>query len=178
MVRKILPYNDSKLRCPSVPPMNFIGIDSPLYDSKIIYRLLAYSKKINGCRIWGKHLNAGKYGTLGYKGRDELAHRLMWWLFGGKPLTPGLVLDHIGCDNPSCIEPNHLREVTIGENVLRGTAPAAVNARKSCCDKGLHEFTPENTIWEKGNRRRCKTCVLDRRELMKKERKKLEVLPC
>lgn len=120
------------------------------------------------CWEWSGFLNLYGYGIVNHKGKDILTHRLSYELIGGNSLTPGLVLDHL-CRNTTCINPKHLEEVTIAENTLRGNSPAAQNARKKECDYG-HEFTEDNIIWEKGNRRRCKKCI--------KQRHEKEVLPC
>lgn len=90
-----------------------------------------------------------QYGQVRVAGRVLDAHRVIFELVVG-PVPAGLVLDHL-CRNTRCVNPGHLEPVTQRENVLRGTAPAALNARKTTCAAG-HELVVV------GSRRRCRTC--------------------
>jgi len=55
----------------------------------------------------------GQYGTEPHRGR--LAHRIAWRETNG-PIPEGMVVMHI-CDNPACINLDHLRLGTQGENI-------------------------------------------------------------
>lgn len=77
-----------------------------------------------GCRLWPRAKSLG-YGRIKFDGRLDLAHRVAYRLAVG-PVPAGKVLDHL-CRNPSCINPEHLEPVTMRENILRGTGPAAFN---------------------------------------------------
>lgn len=70
------------------------------------------------------------------------------------PIPEGLTLDH-ACDNPPCCNPDHLRPMTIRDNILRGAGPAALNARKERCPKcgGPYSCLPCDQ-----GRRRCVPC--------------------
>lgn len=117
-----------------------------------------------GCWEWtGKRTPEG-YGVAKVSNRSVFAHRLSYEAHVG-PIPAGLVIDHL-CRNTSCVRPAHLEAVTDRVNVLRSTAPAAENARKTHCKRN-HEFTPENTrrAGRNGKGRRCRTCesAYDRR---------------
>lgn len=62
----------------------------------------------SGCWIWtGRVLaKAGGYGRLDVAGVDVRAHRLSYELFKG-PIPDGLMVRH-QCDNPPCVNPDHL----------------------------------------------------------------------
>lgn len=111
------------------------------------------------CWLWTGPVGASGYGncgwTLGGQAHTTTAHRAAWTSVHG-PIADGLHLDHL-CRERSCCNPLHLEPVTCRENILRGTAPAAINARKTHCIRG-HEFTAENTVVHSGGKRMCRTC--------------------
>jgi hypothetical protein len=68
-----------------------------------------------GCWEW-QGWKAGKgYGGINYQGRKMYAHRLAWILRRGEIPTGLQVLHH--CDNPPCINPDHLFLGTNTDNV-------------------------------------------------------------
>lgn len=73
----------------------------------------------------------------------------------------GLILDHT-CNNRACFNPAHLEPVTFKVNVLRGTGPTAINARKTACNNG-HPYVEGSFRYEQGNiGRRCLICQRER----------------
>lgn len=87
------------------------------------------------------------------------AHRWAWeHLVGAMP--EGMQLDHL-CRNTLCVNPDHLEVVTASVNVARSFGLAAINGRKTHCDRG-HEFTPENTHVNRKGARICRICMRDR----------------
>lgn len=70
-----------------------------------------------GCWIWNGEQTINKYAWLRKNGKVYRLHRLMYELFIQKPDSK-LVLDHL-CEEKLCINPFHLEEVTIGENLRR-----------------------------------------------------------
>lgn len=118
------------------------------------------------CWEWcGGAVNSKGYGHI-KQGRALLkAHRVSWTLVRG-PIPSGLTLDHL-CRNRLCVNPDHLEAVSNRENILRGTSPTAINARKTHCQRG-HELTAANIIHypktEHGHARRaCRLCAAARR---------------
>ncbi len=69
----------------------------------------------SGCRIWTGTINAAGYGTISFKNKPNLAHRLSYELTYGE-IPEGMKACH-KCDTPSCINPNHLFLGTQRENL-------------------------------------------------------------
>lgn len=70
--------------------------------------------EINGCWIWNGSLVRG-YGSARIDGKTRRVHRVMYEIVNG-PIPKGKVIMHT-CDNPSCINPDHLRCGTQLENI-------------------------------------------------------------
>lgn len=116
-----------------------------------------------GCVLWTAALDESGYGSFRADGRSVRAHRWIWEQLHG-PVPARMDLDHVrarGCTNRHCVNPDHLEPVTHRENVLRGDAPAAVNARKARCVRG-HEFVIA------AGRRTCPTCSRESKRAYKR----------
>ena len=118
-----------------------------------------------GCWLWRGAGNPGGYGVIQGRaaptdtGKEiRLVHRVSYYLSKGT-IPRGMQLDHL-CRNRRCINPFHLEAVTQRENILRGEALSAKQARQTHCKNG-HEFTESNTD-RKGNHRTCRQCTRDR----------------
>lgn len=94
------------------------------------------------------------YGGISIRSQMQGAHRVYYQIINGF-IDDDLVIDHL-CENPPCINPDHLEPITLGENTLRGRSMTAENKRKTHCLEG-HEFTPENTTM-RGTSRICRAC--------------------
>jgi len=73
------------------------------------------SKQHGDCRVWTGSKNKKGYGDLRVKGVGVRAHRLSWEIANNAKIPDGMFILH-SCDNPSCIEPKHLRVGTAAEN--------------------------------------------------------------
>ena len=67
-----------------------------------------------GCWVWNGRLNHAGYGVLPSGDRPVLAHRFAYQLLRGD-VPSGMELDH-HCRNRKCVNPDHLRPVTSGQN--------------------------------------------------------------
>ena len=129
----------------------------PLNGSTVKERLLLQSIPVteSGCWIWMGNDKTAGYGRFYLNKKKELVHRVSYEVFKGH-IPDGLTIDHL-CRVRCCINPDHLQAVTFKENILRGTAPAAINARKKTCQNG-HLLDEANTYCIPSGGRSCRAC--------------------
>lgn len=123
--------------------------------------------KTSECWEWAAGRNEFGYGLFFLNGRRERAHRVSHSLFVG-PIPEGMVVRH-KCDNPPCINPDHLEVGTQGDNMqdawTRGRRTPWSVLVTACCNG--HEYTPANTRHYRG-RRHCRACDKQRKALSRR----------
>lgn len=110
----------------------------------------------SGCWRWTGQLSKAGYGVLNMyhedgKRRNTSIHRIVYREMIGD-LTDGLALDHL-CRNRWCVNPTHLEEVTLSENLRRGLG----GILKTHCKNG-HPYEGDNIRLRTTGERRCYQC--------------------
>lgn len=138
----------------------------PLVGNSVLSEIFAKSKGSGGCLLWTGRKTRQGYGQIQIAKRLYYIHRVAWTIENGS-IPEGDVIDHL-CENPSCFLTDHLRAVPVRTNVLKGTGPTAINARKTRCING-HPLSGEN-IRVRNRQRICRTCA---RESKRRSRARL-----
>jgi hypothetical protein len=109
----------------------------------------------SGCLLWKGPLSNGYgYFNLGNQQVTQ-AHRAAWFLYYGE--MPKKHLDHL-CRVRNCVNPIHLEEVTVLENLMRSPLTEVYKrSSKTACVRG-HELSGENLLIDAQGHRQCRKC--------------------
>ena len=108
------------------------------------------------CWEWLSSKKPFGHGDFYFNKKTVLAHRMVWLLINGE-IPDGMCVCH-KCDNPSCVNINHLFLATkIDNNRDMFNKKRNYHVKITHCPKG-HEYSAENTRIYKSGSRACKTC--------------------
>jgi hypothetical protein len=133
-------------------------------------RFWAKVEKTTDCWTWKGAKKSKGYGELNIRHYPHDAHRISWELANG-PIPEKMWVLH-RCDNPSCVNPNHLWLGTVLENnrdmffkKRNKSTGRSTHILPTHCKNG-HPFSPDNIRWRLRKRegykdsfhRVCLTC--------------------
>lgn len=108
-------------------------------EMNLIQRIQATGWDVSerGCWEWKGRRDQYGYPMIKYAAKQTRVHRAMWEIANGKPIPEGHYALH-SCDNPPCMNPEHISTGTQQENmddmVSKGRQAKALNGRYSEAD--------------------------------------------
>lgn len=119
-----------------------INVDGPLPDQSVLQYL-----GLGKCHTWTGHQKPNGYGQAHIGKKPEYAHRLSWMIENGEIPQGSFVLHK--CDNPLCVNPDHLflgdaktnaedRSQKMRNNSASGTSHRSVTAPEATPKGSAH----------------------------------------
>lgn len=134
---------------------SFVNLITEKLDNKLRKRILSKIEFTNDCFNWTGTI-CRNYGYLQIKGKSIRIHKYIYELFFNK-----IVLNSVchTCDNPKCVNPNHLFEGTHKENM--GDKVKKERQFKPIGNKnGRVKITQEDVLFIRNSKLSCKELAI------------------
>lgn len=136
----------------------------PMGEKDLARFMVKHAEDANGCWVWTAAKNHKGYGSF-FHGKTVPSHLVSYKHFVGE-ISPDKEIDHL-CNVRSCVNPEHLDQVTHAENLARIVRPNREN--RSHCNNG-HLMTPENIFVDGVTDWSCRTCSRESKDRWGKRR--------
>jgi hypothetical protein len=126
---------DFRSCCPERNMVHIFSIPQKLADQLYFSNLIHVDAELGWCWLWQGRINRNGYGRIRWRGKEPVAHRLIYELATALEIPPMHVLDH-RCEVRNCCNPRHLDPVTTKVNTHRGKAVLFKAAYKYAKENG------------------------------------------
>ena len=125
---------------------------------KAVKRFFRNVTKTDDCWHWSGSSDKDGYGVISMFGSQQRAHRVSL-VIAGTDVSNGLACHT--CDNPSCVNPNHLyvgdQKQNVRDAMLKGRRNTGWSERKHCIHG--HPLSGKNLyIYKNTGQRMCRKC--------------------
>ncbi len=120
-------------------------------------------KKTKTCWVWLGSTDTYGYGRITINYVVFKAHRLSYMIFKGI-IKPNYLICHT-CDNPLCVNPDHLFEGTPKQNTLDCIKKHRNHNQSKTKCKNNHKYMKETIYWQfnKKTNKKCRVCLICKR---------------
>lgn len=147
-----------------------------VHSDKVVARFMSKVEQPahgHACWFWIGSFSSGNRAAFWLGKNNVMASRVSWEIANRRQFPAGLFACH-GCDNPQCVNPDHIRADTQSSNIResrdKGRSTQGIKKQTHC--KRGHELTPENSRRHR-KWRLCAQCARDRgREWYRKHKGK------
>jgi len=120
-------------------------------------RFFSKIHKLDTCWIWTDSVNNAGYGRIRVNRKDKMAHRISWEIHNG-PIPEGMWVLH-NCDNPPCVNPEHLwlgnHLDNVRDKVNKNRQARGILHRAVSCPKRTSDIKSkyQGVCWHKGHKK-------------------------
>ena len=126
-------------------------------------------RKTKTCWIWTGPKSQQGYGHFGLQRRTRWAHRISYVIHKGLMPKDSIIMHT--CDNPSCVNPDHLVAATQRDNLIDCIDKGRnFYKSKTHCPRG-HEYSGDNLYITAKGHRQCLICKREAKARWEKKRK-------